>query len=387
MRGLHMIANCSECGHEWQLGKPLGEYEDGPRCGECGSRDPEIIESPLGFDPDEAVGGGTDDSQTEQLREALRATPGIGDSAVDYCTYWFKQSVDGPEDLHDLLLELGSVDQQVSRRIVTSIYGEGDGDDAPAPFAVGAPDDGDTDADTGDDTDTLDAIIKAKQAGLIDADDGGGVDSAEVAEAVTSAMEPALQQIASAVAATQDGDGRDEIQALREEVEQLREEREKSEYKRLEQKIEEIEAGTDPGSEIMRLRETRDMLENAPSVSAEAADEWGDVAHSLLDRLTAMQRQRELLGAPDVDDRQPEYAPAPTERGQRPPAQAPRQRPAPAQATADGGTAPGGGSQAPTGGDGDDRDPSDGEPTDSETAERVREVRENLGIAEEGSES
>lgn len=376
---------CQDCGHEWR-GKPPEERDEDPRCGDCGSRDVEEAETGPGFDPDAAVGG-SGGGQTEQLAEALRHTPGIGDAAVSYCTYWFNESVAGPEDLNDLLLEVSGVDQQVARRIVTSIYGEGDADDAPAPFAVGGGAGGDTDDSTGGDTDTLDAIIKAKQAGLIGADDGGGVDSADVADAVASAIEPSLERVASAVAAAQDGDGRDEIQALREEVEQLREEREKSEMQRLEEKIESLEQNGDPDNEIMRLRETREALERAPSISAEAADEWGSVAHGLIDRLAAMQRQRELLGAPDVDDRQPTHRPEPVERGQPTPAQAPRQRPAPARATADGGTSPGGGSQTPTGGDDADRDPSDGEPTDSEMAERVREVRENLGIAEESDSS
>jgi len=386
MRGLYMLAKCPECGHDWQLGKPLGEYEDGPRCGECGNRDPEIIESPLGFDPDEAVGGGTDDSQTEQLREALRATPGIGESAVDYVTYWFRESVEGPEDLNDLLLEISGVDTSVARRVVTSIYGEGDGDDAPAPFAVGGGADGDTDDGTDDGTDTLDAIIRAKKAGLIDSDDDSGVNSAELAEAIAEAINPAIQRMAQAQAALAEGDGEGEVEALRREVEQLREEREKSEIQRLEEKIEELEAN-DPDSEIRRLKETRSMLENAPEVSAEAADSWGEVAHGLLSRLADMQKRRELLDFSEADDRKPGYEPAPPQRGQPAPAQAPRPRPAPgAEATADGGTAPGGG-RPPAGGDGDDRNSSDGEPTDPEKAEKSRKIRENLGIAEGGDDS
>jgi len=372
---------CQDCGHEWR-GKPLDERDENPRCGDCGSREVKEAEAGPGFDPNAAVGGGEHDERATELKEALRATPGVGEAGAEYAAYWFSNGVDGPEDLHDLLLELGSVDQQVSRRIVTSIYGDGGGDpDAPAPFAVGGSD-GAESADSGE-ADTLDAIIKAKQAGLLGGDDDGGVDSAEVAEAVAEAINPAIQQMAQAQAALAEGDGEGEVEALRREVEQLREEREKSELQRLEEKIEQLEGQADPDSEIQRLRETRDMLESAPSVSAEAADEWGDVAHSLLDRLTAMQRQRELLGAPDVDDRQPTHRPAAVERGQRPPAQAPRERPAPGpQATADGGTAPGGG-RPPAGGNDADRDPSDGEPTDSEMAERVAEVRESLGIAEE----
>jgi hypothetical protein len=363
------------------FGKPPEERDEGPRCGECQSRDVEETEAGPGFDPDAAVGG-SGGGQTDQLREALQATPGVGASSVDYCVYWFENGVDGPSELHDLLCELGSVDQNISRRIVQSIYGEGDTDDAPAPFAVGGGADGDADGGTGDDIDTLDAIIKAKQAGLIDADDDGGVDSAEVADAVASAIEPSLNKVASAVAASQDGDNRDEIQALREEVEQLRKEKEKSKLNRLEEKIESLEQSGDPDNEILRLKQTREMLENAPSVSADAADSWGELAHSILDRMKSMERQRAMLGAPGADDRQPQYDPAPPQRGQPAPAPAAQQRPSPPQATADGGHR-GGGSQAPADGSDDESGALGDKPTDPEKAEKSRKIRQNLGLAEE----
>lgn len=32
-------AECADCSHVWRLSKPIDEYEDGPRCSECGSRE------------------------------------------------------------------------------------------------------------------------------------------------------------------------------------------------------------------------------------------------------------------------------------------------------------------------------------------------------------
>jgi hypothetical protein len=374
---------CQDCGHEWR-GKPLDERDESPRCGDCGSRDVEEVEAGPGFDPDAAVGGGEYDERASDLKEALRATPGVGEAGAEYAAYWFDRSVEGPDDLNDLLLEVSGVDAPVARRIVTSIYGGDGGDaDAPAPFAVGDSD-GAESADAGG-TDTLDAIIRAKQAGLIDGDDGGA-DSAEVAEAVASTLEPALRQIQATLA---EGEDSSQVQELREEIEDLRESRRRDEIEELREEISRIEGDTD--SEIRRLQETRDMLESAPSVSAEAADSWSDTLHGVLDRLQSMRQQEEIWSPPD-DDRKPDFEPPHVGRGGRgATAQAPRQRPAPGQqpaaarerataATADGGH-PDAGEQALAGGDG---GAPGGEAVDSETAEKAREVRESLGIADEG---
>jgi len=323
---------------------------------------------------DAAVGGGTDGGKTERLRQGLAATPGIGTAAVDYCVFWFERSVSGPSELHDLLLELGgSVDQQVARRIVQSVYGESDGDDAPAPLTIGAPDDGDADGGTGGGEDTLDAIIRAKQAGLIEQD--SGVDSADVASAVAEAINPALRQMANAQASLAEGEDGGEIQELREEIEELREARRESELEKLREKVERMEGGADSDTEIKRLEETRRMFEDAPTVSAEAASEWSEVLHSLLDRAEGAARQRAMLGEPGADERQPSYTPAPAPGQGRPGQQAPmrptQERPAPGP-EANGGAAPAGAS------DGDA-----GEPADSGAEERAQEIRGKLGISEE----
>lgn len=41
LRGIAHHVRCGSCGHRWQLTKPRDDYEDGPRCGECGSREVE----------------------------------------------------------------------------------------------------------------------------------------------------------------------------------------------------------------------------------------------------------------------------------------------------------------------------------------------------------
>ena len=372
---------CGDCDHRWQ-GKPPEAREDDPRCSECGGRAVEEVEAAPGpgFDPNRAVGGRSDGGRTEQLAEALRATPGVGDAGTEYACYWHAHGADDAESLHEVLLEVDGVSQPAARRIVESVLGEqGEPDDA-APFALDGPDGGDSDGET-----FIDQLAKAKRAGLLGNEGGGGTDAEAVATAVTEAISPVLQQMSQTqkmlAESRQDGDS--ELDDLRQQVEELAEEREREELRELESEIQDLKRGSDPDEDIARLRETREMMKEMPTVSAEAASEWSGVLHSLIDRAESAERQRAILGEPGADSRQPEYVPRPPGQGrprQQAPAQAPRQRPAPGpQATADGGTAPGGG-RPPGGASDDDRDPSGGEPTDSEMAERAAEIRESLGI-------
>jgi TolA-binding protein len=318
-----------------------------------------------GFDPDAAVGGGKYDDRASTLKEHLNATPGVGEAGAEYAAYWFDRSVEGPDDLNDLLLEVSGVDAPVARRIVTSIYGDGGGGpDAPAPFTVGGSD-GTEGADAGE-TDTLDAIIRAKQAGLIDSGDSG-VDSADVASAVAEAIRPALKQIAQVA----EGEDSSQIQALQEEIEELREARRQSEMEKLREKVERLEGGADTDTEVRRLKETRELLSDAPEVSASAVSEWGDLAHSIMDRMQSHARQREIMAT--EGDNRPEYTPPrPAGRGRpRQQARSAQERPAPGPEV-NGGAASAGAS-----------DDDGGEPTDSGAAERAQEIRGKLGISEE----
>lgn len=299
---------CLDCGHTFE-GKPPEEREESARCGSCNSRDVEIRHPGPGFDPDVATGAGDDDT-AEALREALLATPGVGEQGAEYAVYWFDHSVESAEDLHDVLLDVDGVDQTVARRIVDTVYvGDGAGGDAPAYYG----DDGGGDADGAGESDggALDAIIKAKQAGLIGND--GGDDASEVARAVSEAMSPALRQMSEtqqmlAEAMRDDGaDGGGRVEELKGEVESLREtlreEQRESEIERLEQKIEKVEGGPVSDEDLLRLRETRSMLEDLPKTSAEAAGAWEDILLGLTDRLQHAQQNRPLWSPEEADAR------------------------------------------------------------------------------------
>lgn len=41
---LAVHVKCTDCGHRWALQKPMEEYSDGPRCGECMGFDVVVVE-------------------------------------------------------------------------------------------------------------------------------------------------------------------------------------------------------------------------------------------------------------------------------------------------------------------------------------------------------
>jgi DNA-directed RNA polymerase subunit RPC12/RpoP/FtsZ-binding cell division protein ZapB len=396
---------CAECGHRWS-GKPIEAREDSPRCGECQSRDVE------------AVPGDGDDSpvlkhqgREQRLREALGSVPGVGEAGVEYATSMWSltDASRGPEALRDVISEIEGVTEKQARRVASAVFQVEPRERDRRPLDGGR-ESADESGTSSRSADNLTALIRAREAGLIGGEDSG-VDSAEVAEAVAEAINPALRQMANAQASLAEDEDGGEIQALREEIEDLRESRRRDEIEELREEISRIEGETD--SEITRLKETRDMLESAPSVSAEAADAWSDTLHGLLDRLKSMERQQEIWSPPGAgDDRGPDFEPPHVGRGGRgATAQAPRQRPAPAPgqqpaspgeqagrqrpaSAADGGTPGGEGRpQAAAGGDGtgapgdegrspaggDDAGGEGGEPTDAE--EKNREIRKKLGLS------
>jgi DNA-directed RNA polymerase subunit RPC12/RpoP len=397
---------CAECGHRWS-GKPIEAREDSPRCSECQSREVEAI-----------PGDGDDgpvlkhQGREQRLREALGSVPGVGEAGVEYATSMWSltDASGGPEALRDVISEIEGVTEKQARRVASAVFQVEPRERDRRPLDGGR-ESADESGTSSRSADTLDALIRAREAGLIPSEANSGVDSAEVASAVAEAINPALRQMANAQASLAEDEDGGEIQALREEIEDLRESRRRDEIEELREEISRIEGETD--SEITRLKETRDMLESAPSVSAEAADSWGDTLHGLLDRLKSMERQQEIWSPPG-DDRGPDFdPPTPTRGGRGATAQAPRGRPAPGQqpaatgeqagrqrptSAADGGH-PGAREQAPAGGDGTgapggegsppaggDGGGDSGVPTAPETAERVREIRENLGITEGGSD-
>lgn len=376
-------AQCRECGHSWTMKKPPDEYDDGPKCSECNRRTEVSVESDgPGFDPAAAVGtGGGDDQRVEDLTDSLKATPGVGQAGVDYAVYWFKNGSDDAESLHDVLLEVDGVGTQAARRIVESVLGEQGEPDGAAPLTLDGPDGGGGDGET-----FIDQLVKAKRAGLLGDDGGGSTDAEAVAQAVSEAMAPALKRVSQTqqmlAESRQDGDS--ELDELRQQVEELREEREREELQELEAKIDNLERDSDP--EIARLQETRELLSDAPEVSATAAREWARVAHSVLDRAKSHEIQREIMAA--EGDNRPAYSPQrPAAQGRprqqapmRPAQERPGSRP---QATADGGTR-GGGSHAPAGGDGDDAADEDAEPTDEDAEGRADAIRDKLGLSSGG---
>jgi hypothetical protein len=384
---------CGECGHDWILDKEPSEYSDGPRCSQCGERQKIAVEDVgPGFDPAAAVGADGGDGRVDDLSEALRATPGVGDAGISYATYWFSNGEDDAESLHDVLLEVDGVGTQAARRIVESVLGESETPDGAAPFTL------DGGGDGGDDEDFIDKLAKAQRAGLIgEGRDNSGMEAEAVAQAVSEAMAPVVKQMAQnqqmLTESRQDGDS--ELEELREEIEELRNEREREELRQLEEKIERLERDGGPDEDIARLRETREMLENAPEISAEAADSWGSLAHGLIDRLKSAERQRAMLGAPGADARQPSHAPrVPGQGHPRQPSpgvgeQAGQQRPASAT---DGGQTDVN-EQAPAGDDTDDDtaddaadDAADGdENAVSDVEQKGRQIRQRLGLS--GGES
>jgi hypothetical protein len=281
----------------------------------------------------------------------------------------------GPEALRDVISEIEGVTEKQARRVASAVFQVEPRERDRRPL-----DGGRESADESRTSSTLDALIRAREAGLV-GDDGGGTDAEAVAKAVSEAMAPALQQMSQTqkmlAESRQDGDsGLDE---LRQRVEELAEEQQREELRELKNKIQSLERGSDLDEEIARLRETRSMLEDAPTISAEAASEWSEVLHSLLDRAEGAARQRAMLGEPGADDRQPSYTPAPApgrgRPGQRAATRPTQERPAPGR-QANGGAAPAGAS------DGDA-----GEPADSGAEERAQEIRGKLGISSESDSS
>lgn len=382
---------CNDCGNTWSTRKHPEDMAD-PKCPECNSRSPDFNFDSPGFDPDRAVGAEEGDTRVEELEEALRATPGVGEAGVSYASYWFSNGgADDPEALHDCLLELDGVGTSAARRIVESVFGEEKADDGTPPFSFG---------DGGGEPSFIDQLVKARRAGLVGGSESGATDAEAVAQAVSEAMRPALQQMSQTqqMLAESRQDENSELDDLREDLQELREEREKEELAALEEKIERMAGDGGPDEELAKLRETREMVENAPQISAKAAKDWESVAHSLLDRLTSLERQRAMLGEPGADARQPAYTPPHRQEGrpQQRPAETQRAGQQPARERPEGSPPSGSaGHQQPAshpdattdGGRGDDREVEPGESADDPDAdadgaaeEKGREVREKLGL-------
>lgn len=341
-------ATCESCGHSWSTRKSIDEYDDGPRCSECGSTAVEVGDSDgpadphagPGFDPDLATGSDADDD-AEELREALMATPGVGKQGAEYAVYWFKKSVESPEDLHEVLTDVDGVDQQVARRVVETVYSESDADDAEVPTysAERGREGAEASTDSGGSPDTLEAIIRAKEAGLLgDSDDGD--DAEKIAQAVSEAMSPALKELSQtqqmmAQSLADDGGGeKSDVAQLREELEQMRQEQEREEIRRLEEKLEEIRKGTgadDP--EVLKTDRHVDFkekqLETLNKNIRTLPNELADAVERAIPALKELQHGRgrpaeRLWSPPDEGPRgRPSYSPEEVGRDQQAPS--PRQ--------------------------------------------------------------
>jgi hypothetical protein len=317
--------------------------------------------------------------------------PVVGDAGIEYACYWHSHGADDADSLYDVLLEIDGVTQQSARRIVESVLGESGEPDGAAPFALDGPDGGGGGGET-----FIDQLVRAKKAGLVGGSDDPGTDAEAIAAAVSEGISPVVNQMAQTqkMLAENRQDGDSELDELREEIEELREEREREELRELESKIDRLERDGGPDEDIQRLRETRSMIEEAPTVSAEAASEWAEVAHSILDRIKSAERQRAMLGEPGADSRQPGYVPQPPGHGRpRQPSPAAGEQAAvsrPESAT-DGGQMDAS-EQAPAGDDtaddtaddaADDADGGD-ESAASDVEQKGRQIRERLGLSSGG---
>lgn len=88
---------CSDCGHTWDTRDRLEETQD-PKCGECHSRDFEVVERDSNHGDD-------------TLREALRPL----DVDTEYVTQFFDPTDDDAERLRDLLVEAGADSKRATR--------------------------------------------------------------------------------------------------------------------------------------------------------------------------------------------------------------------------------------------------------------------------------
>ena len=279
---------CEECSNEWEATKPPGEMEDGPRCSECGSYSVEQVpEPPQGGDP-----------RRERLKSALEATPDVGEKWTNYVLdRWDRfDAVKRDESrLMELLQQVKPLSQTDAKWLVKDVF---ESVDPPTIERQEPSDDGGSDGGS-DLVETVRAMREMREMAAPEQDAANGQ---EIAEAVAEAVRPVMQQqsemqqmLADAVA--DDGGKSERVERLENQIESLKEElaekRRSEEVERLEKKIKDLEQKKVNDEEVLRMRETRELLNDAPRTSAEVANELETPMMALIDRLEGIAARAE----------------------------------------------------------------------------------------------